>query len=454
MKNRILSFVLALVMVLALVPATVLTSSATGDEKITFTFGNVTVTPGEVAGLDLYVEASSLPAGHTGLVDYEFFFESSEGLSPLPAPAKDGQEEKQGFITADGSLTTNGYMNESTKKMGVTGGTARVATAEAMTAKGGAYLGTIKFTVAEDVEPGTTLTVVGTALVTASYKHETNAETTKISADAEVSFKAGTITVVGEKNEGAADAVVGTGESVTIPSTNAQGQTVTSITNNIMGAFDTIYVPARIESIGMMSMMNAEPKNLVLKSTDYDAVALQGVSLMGNMLVSKQVTATVYYHKRANETDTTYDTIKTMAGIVPKNILDTTGAAPVVVGNSVSVYGAIEVDDRDYNYVTVEVSFYQNGTLIKKIESDEQTCVYTTLKYGTDVLVGTTDPDKIDDATGIVANDGTYLTGLTVTNVPAGEYQVKVVVYGSTNDVNGTPIIVCSDATEYTVTVA
>jgi hypothetical protein len=78
------------------------------------------------------------------------------------------------------------------------------------------------------------------------------------------------------------------------------------------------------------------------------------------------------------------------------------------------------------------------------------TSVYTTLTHNGKAVVSTNSEAV---ANGAADGEGVYLFGLTITGVPAGEYDAVVSIYGTTAASNGSPVVVCNDATTVKVTV-
>ena len=79
MKNRILSFVLAVVMVFAMVPAFAIGASAAGEKmNLQLSLSDFTVTAaGETAYVDLYASVESL-MGNDGICNFQVYFDLPE----------------------------------------------------------------------------------------------------------------------------------------------------------------------------------------------------------------------------------------------------------------------------------------------------------------------------------------------------------------------------------------
>ncbi|MBQ8399381.1 MAG: hypothetical protein IJX08_05355, partial [Clostridia bacterium] len=216
MKNRILSFVLAVVMVLALVPATVLASSAAQND-VTVTMGNGTAVPGGLAYLGVFVSDTSV-GDYDGICNLQVKFTLPEGITVV-----EDKTECSWYVTgAEPSWFTN---VSAAQAAGTADAGEFIATAAALEAKGGAYVATLAFEVADTVVAGTydvsfvveELTYRGTADV----KHDDLASITTVSGKI----------IVGAEGDFAADEYEGSGEDYVVSATNASGKVVTSLLN-------------------------------------------------------------------------------------------------------------------------------------------------------------------------------------------------------------------------------
>lgn len=428
MKNRILSFVLALVMVLALVPVAAIGSSAEEAKDITVSAGHVTVAPGETALLPLYVEMSTT-LGYQGISNFQIAFDLDEGASIGSANV---------FYVTTGAAY--GTANTAEKFVGCSadsGSEGFIATAASVTARGGALVCLVAIDVAETVAEGTVLTVapsVLTDLQLCSYVDGSKSSAETKNEGYAVEFVAGTVTVA-TVEETYAPANADEVDFYAIPEF-VDGAKVTSISKNGVqgGTYGTLYVPASIVDVAKKSCTGEVTDALILKNTD----AFDGYDLIVDMAEK----ATIYYHKLANGGDTMYDTI--IEDGYENDLVNILGGGAVVTGNDVTVYGSIRVDDLAYDDVTVVVEI--GGKTFEKTFS----CVFTTLTHNGRAVVSNND-DAIE--LGAADGEGVYLFGLTITGVPAGEYDAVVSIYGTTAASNGSPVVVCNDATTVKVTV-
>ena len=434
MKNRILSFALALVMVLALVPAAVVSSAAEDHGAINVTMGTVTGAPGDEVLVPVYVQVEDMQ-GAEGLVNFQARFDIPAGLT----------------LTVNSEVSvTNGapakFTNVADSIFGFSADpsfNAFVAPASAVSAKGGVAILYLAVEIGADVADGTVLPITVTGLDSMKLGTYTAPKTlddfgivtSQVVADGyTANYVAGSVTV---STAGITDAPANDEEVdfYAIPE-YVDGAKVTSISKNGVqgGTYGTLYVPASVVYVVKKSCTGEVTDALILKNTD----AFDGYDLIVDMAEE----ATIYYHKLANGTDTMYDTI--IEDDYENELVNILGGGVVVNDNNVTAYGTIRVEDLAYDYVTVEV------VIGDRTFTEDFTTVATTLTLDGKAVVSTS-AGAVE--LGAADGEGVYVFGLTVTGVPAGTYDVAVNVYGSTASSNGTSVLVCADAFTTSVTV-
>lgn len=444
MKKRILSFVLAVVMVLAMVPVAAIGASAEGGMGIEFSLSNYTVTPGGTAYVDLYASVEDM-LGYDGICNFQVYFTLPEGVSIC----QDGHTYYNVGVKPVAGTVNVGDAMICGSAYGDLG--EYIATAEQLTAKGGALLATVAFSVPAAAE-GTVYDIT-VANVSDFNLRKTEGETqndVKTSeADLAAAVKGTGKVTVQTVEDVVAEGYEGAGESYTIP----YGTDSLTKDGKLTGSFDTLIIPATVSSASKNALQGATFAGVALKNTQYTTL-LAGVSA----LVEGGKVDTIYYHKRANGVDTTKDTVISAIAaleeeneeeydVAVKNILS---AGAVVDGQTVTFYGNIVVDDVQYEDVCVEAKFtYTNGgdTVTKTFTSKATKYVYTTLTNDGAPVVSTN--EEFANAAGAFV-DGSYLFGAVVNGVPAGA-TFEVTAYGRTKDANGNLIYVCSDAYAGTV---
>lgn len=431
MKNRILSFVLALVMVLALVPVAAIGSSAEAEKTLDISLGHVTVAPGETVLLPMYAELST-DGGFQGISYWQLKFDYESSATLQSATTKF-------FVTAGSSYGTT---NNTTKEAGITadsGALAHCAPMAEATAKGGALLALLSFTVDASVEEGTVLEVAPVDIVNFCLgSYDEAGAVTRGEVEAEgyaVNFIPGTITVA-TVGETAAPANEDEVDFYSIPE-YVEGDKVTSIIKDQAqaGTYGTLYVPASIVEVAKKSCSGEVTDALIFKNTD----AFDGYDIIADMATEE---ATIYFHRLANGTDSMYDTI--VDDGYENTLVNILGGGATVKEGALTVYGTIRVEDLAYEKVVVE------AVIGDRVFESEFTCVYTTLTNGGKAVVSTN--AGVVEA-GAADGEGVYVFGLTITGVPAGEYDVVVNVYGLTASSSGSPVYVVNDATTVKVTV-
>ena len=406
MKNRILSFVLAVVMVLAMVPVAAIGASAEGGMGIEFSLSNYTVTPGGTAYVDLYASVEDM-LGYDGICNFQVYFTLPEGVSIC----QDGHTYYNVGVKPVAGTVNVGDAMICGSAYGDLG--EYIATAEQLTAKGGALLATVAFSVPE-AEEGTVYDIT-VANVSDFNLRKTEGETQNDVKTAEADLAA---------------AVKGTGKVTVGTATVGEATTTDGV----------VYFPASISAFAAADVAKYNGNSYVVKNTAPSDV---------RMFLIKQYTTpgfTVYCHKRANGVDTAATQLAT-TGATVKNILS---AGAIVDGETVTFYGNIVIEDAQYEDVCVEAKFtYVDGeeTVTRTFTSKATKYVYTTLTNDGAPVVSTN--EEFANAAGAFV-DGSYLFGAVVNGVPAGA-TFEVTAYGRTKDANGNLIYVCSDAYAGTV---
>lgn len=404
MKNRILSFVLAVVMVLAMVPVAAIGASAESGMGIEFSLSNYTVTPGGTAYVDLYASVDDM-LGYDGICNFQVYFTLPEGVSIC----QDGHTYYNVGVKPVAGTVNVGDAMICGSAYGDLG--EYIATAEQLTAKGGALLATVAFSVPAAAE-GTVYDITVASVSDFNLrKTEGETQTDAKTADADL-----------------AAAVKGTGK-VTIGTATVGEATTTD---------GVVYFPASISAFAAADAGKYNGNSYVVKNTAPSDVS---------MFLIKQYTTpgfTVYCHKRANGVDTAATQIAA-TGATVKNILS---AGAIVDGETVTFYGNLVIEDAQYEDVCVEAKFtYVDGeeTVTRTFTSKATTKVYTTLTNGGKDAVVVSTSESVATAAGAEHADGAYLFGAVVNGVKAAEYTLEVVAYGRTWDANGNLIYVCSD---------
>lgn len=435
MKNRILSSVLAVLMVLSMVSVFSFGSSAEEAKGVTVTLGTTYATAGSTALVDVYLFADSLPEGYTHLRDWQFVFKGADLVG-----------DKGAHFIYGSNGNANCFVNTSRKAVGNSSDTGyNCGTVDQITAMGGMKIASIAFTVPGDA--------VGEIAVSIEKIEVLRLEKKDESGYSYFSLVEGAQTVDGKiiivnSTTAPAEANDDTVDEYVIPSVTESGDRVTSLTNEsvISGTYESLTIPSSITSATKKSLQSATvSSSLILKNAGYDTLPAGIEELLDNGGF------TAYYHKKANGTDSTRAALEqyieeNSCDVTLKNILSSTSDKKIS-GHTVSFVGGIVVNDLDYEDVTLEVVFEQDGRVVKTFTSTVTT-VYTTITG-----VASVDQTTASAQDGFTAV-GKLITGMTVKNVPTGTYAVKVTVYGTTADFNGNPIVVCGDTVTINVVIA
>ena len=294
MKTRILSLVLAVIMVVSL--AAVFSVASSADEMgITVTVGTTYAAAGSDASVDFYISAKALPETHHHLRNWQF--ELNTELEVVEK-SEYGAEELPIYVSAGAA---NWFANKSTKNVGNSSDTgADVGTATQLQYRGGWKVASLKFEVPEGAAPGTEYAIDVASVVNLVFEGSDHSKESQVDekANANLAFVPGKVIVVSSV-DGIVPAVAGEGEDYAIESlVDDVYYTKATKANKLTGEFGTLVIPASVTSIAGAAINSATIDKIVLKGTYYDKAFV-------GPLVEKADTA-VYYHKRANQADTTY----------------------------------------------------------------------------------------------------------------------------------------------------
>ncbi len=429
MKKRVLSSVLAVLMVISLVMVFSVGSFAEEAQGVTVALGTTYAEPGSVALVDVYLSATSLPSAHH---DYLRAFQFSFTGAKVAASGHN-------FYASDNNAKS--FVNVGNNEAGCTSDVgANLGSATQITSQGGMRIASIAFEVPADAAGEIVITVDAKIL---GFEEKGDSEATRVKAET-VAGKIVILDAVG----GVSDAKVGSGESYIVPVTNAAGSRVSSIGSmGMTGSFNVLTIPSNITSLARRSIRSATMNALVLKNAFYAEVDEIIEVADAN---SDNPKFTIYYHKCANGTDTTASAIEAQRDSISgdltlKNLMDVVPVANVK-GSSVSFAAGLAIDDFDYSNVYMTTEFVESGRVFTSAKTKN---VYRSIE-------GVASVDATTAAvygTAAVTNVSCMI-GMTVNNVPSGTYAVKVTIYGTTADANGNDIIVCSDTVTMSVTVA
>ncbi|MBQ9467532.1 MAG: hypothetical protein IJU52_00820 [Clostridia bacterium] len=416
MKTRILSLVLAVIMVVSMAAVFSVSSSAEDEFGVTVTLGNAYVTPDDtVAYLDVYVSADALPEGYDHLRNWEFVFEGANVT-----------EGSKFYVSGDNAF---GFTNTESNTIGNSANSGyNVGTLAQVTSRGGWKIASIAFAVSGaagdeiDVSIATVNALSAEKVIVGGGEEGKDAyEQYKLAEKATVA--AGKIYVV---EAAAAEAVVGAGEDLYVPAF-VDGKKVTIDADTYTGEFGDVYIAAPITD-AFVEVFEADAENYVIKNPDFEDITDLAD---GNG---------VYYHKKANGATPIVDAYDGLSAKQKKkvtffeNILAVKDGA-AVAGDEVTFVAGLNVKDLWYDDLTIVVEIAETG----KVYEASVKKVYTTLNGIASVDADTATADGID------AVDMAYINGLTLFGVPAGTFTANVTLFGTTDDVSGTPIVVCSD---------
>ena len=450
MKNRILSFVLAVVMVFAMIPAVAIGSNAADGLGIKISLSNYTVAPGGTAYVDLYASVDNL-AGNDGLCNFQVYFDLPEGVTIA---------ETGYTIYSEGTKGVKSTVNVTDKMIAATADAGEyLVMLDQLTAKGGALLATVAFNVTGSASEYEIKVTKVSDFAMRSEEGDIKPSDADLAAIDPASGKITVATVA----TGVADANDETLDRYDSPEYNSKNEKVVSVVGLDMdtwedytqsGTYGTLFVPSTVKNIasdGFDGTKATVTEALILKNTEAYTDGAAGILTIFRAGVRAKTPPTIYYHKRTNRADTMYDSL---AGGLPaaylKNIMS---AGAVIAGEgdtkNVTFYGNIVVEDVKYQDVFVEaVLTNAEGedrifTTEDKENPGKNRYVYTTLTSGETVLVTTDEAVSVAGGTYV---DGAYLFGGVINNVPAEVLStLRVTAYGRTWDANGNLIYVCSD---------
>ncbi len=432
MKKRVLSFALAVVMVISVLALLGIGSFATESTGLKITVGNAYANAGTTAYVDVFLSADSFAGNYDCLRSWQIRFTSSN-------PDVKIVDDKSGFYVNEGGVY--GFVNVSAMGAGNSSDSGKnTGTNEQILAKGGMKIATVAFSIPEDATGTIELGVTNewydnnSGLPVSTLLFEQTASGTTANLFEEATYESGTITILEDEIGGVAPEKVGAGEDYTV----GEGMLVGSMTKGgkLIGTFSTVTIPATVTSIVKTALSGATIDAIVLKNT-----YLSGSGSIGAVVENANK---VYYYRLANGLDTTYAGVTEYVENESENEPEVlnglqASATAKVNGNAVTVLGYIAPNDLAFSDVTVEVEFV--GAKTKS---------YTTKSVYTTLTGFATTSETVNAATGEDLINGTYLTGLTVKGVPSGTYTLKVTLYATAMGIHGANEVVCSD----TVTIA
>ena len=441
--KKLLSMILAIVMVASLAAVFAVNANATdGVSGLTVTLGTAYAEAGTTAWVDVYVKATALPAEYTMLRDWQFIF---EGATVHEAGAG---EEKSYSVLCYPEGSDYGFVNYGKNQIGnTTDSAAHCAEAAQVLCKGGVRIASVLF----DVPAGSTGEIAVT-VGTVDVMHFQNDTLTQFDVQPDVTVVAGKIVVV-ETANGVSAEYEGAGEDYVVPTTSTNGR-ITSMLNAdgdpvFTGEFGTLVVPAAIVDVGDGIEEIESIGAIVLKSTTLeraDATAVAGKGSSSNKLP-------VFILDRPNGLATTPDAFDSISSSNKKKVDVQYLLQPVgfsVEGNVATFIGGIAAEDTDFYDVAVEIKFAAQG---RTFCTDTTKICYTVAANGT--VFATTNADTLAAAAGAIdATAFAYISGASIKGMPAGDYTAEVTFYATTDDANGTPIVVCGNTVAYDFTIA
>jgi len=442
--KKLLSMILAIVMVASLVTVFAVSSSAeyTQPTDLTVTLGTAYATAGSTAWVDIYVSAKALDAQGSMLRDWQFVF---SGANVHEAGAG---ESKPYTVLCYPEGSDYGFVNYGKNQIGnTTDSNAYAAESAQVLSKGGVRIASVQFDVPEGSSGEIEVTVSNVDVM-----HFQDTALTQFDVQPDVQIVPGKIVVV-ETADGVSEDYEGAGEDYVVPVSNESGR-ITSMLNAdgdpvYTGEFGTLVIPAEIVDFGDGIEDIDSIEALVLHSTALeraDATAAAGKGSSSNKLP-------VYILDRPNGLGTTADAFDSLSSSNKKKVDVQYLLQPVgftVDGNVATFIAGIAVNDTEFDDVAVGIKFVEAG---RTFCTDTTSVCYTVAKDGT--VFGTTNADTLAAAEGAVdATAFAYITGASVKGIPAGSYTVEVTFYATTDDVNGNPIVVCGNTVEYTVEIA
>ena len=441
--KKLLSMILAIVMVASLVTVFAVSSSAddyTQPTGLTVTMGTTYATAGSEALVDIYVKADTLDAQGPMLRDWQFVFDGAEvsgNYTVACEPFEEGSTAKD-----------YGFVNFGKNQIGNTCASDAFCTSSAkVLCKGGAYLATVGFTVPAEATGEIEVTISNVDVM-----HFQDDALTQFDVKPDVTVVPGKIIVV-DSVEGTTEEVEGEGEDFVVPSMSEDGKTrITDMLNAdgdpaLTGEFGVLTIPASILNVsdGLDGVDSIEA--VILKSTaleDGDAKAVAGFG-------SKSSKLPVYILDRPNGCATTPEAFDTLSNTNKQKVdvqylLQPAGFC--VIGNTATFFGGIAADDTDFQDVAVSITFAAQG---RTFCTDTTKICYTVVSGG--VKLATTDEASVGDAE-VDATAFAYISGASVKGMPAGDYTAEVTFYATTEDANGNPIVVCGNTETYEFTIA
>ena len=438
MKTRILSLVLALIMVVSLTAVFAVSSSAEAEPELTVTVGTAYAAPGTTALVEVFVSAKGFSEDYY-LRNWQFTF---EGL------ALSGKDDVEAYVSGGGAFFTenpdgNFILNSSDSGQ-------NCGTFEELAKFGGFKIATIGFTVPADAEVGTEIALNITKVTGLAMESATN-ETIDGGKDAcTVNIAAGKVVVV--SGTGVAGTYVAEGEDYVIPSVNDNGERVTALggeydgnddfVSYVSGEYGILTIPASIVSFETEDGDNALEgidgvEGIVLKNAEADSSLIKSiVDTFGS-----SAKPPFYYHKSVQGEGISFTNAQKKK-VTPINLLQVYAEA-IPTETGVAFVAGIATKDGDYE-----------GELVLSIKIGEKTWEYKTKKVCYTLRGLATSKEEVAASTDLAYTEGiTYLLGAKLNGIPAGDYTAEVTLYALTADALGSAIGVCSETAtiEFTV---
>lgn len=408
-------------------------------EGLTVSLGTAYAAPGGDAKVEVFISAESLPYTHEVLRDWQFRFAGAQ-------INKRDYDIRTYAIDPSGTGKDYSFINLDTNTAGSTTGVECYTTsAELVTCRGGAYLGTLSFTV-----PANATGEIEISVAHVDVLRFQDGALNKFDVKSQVTLNPGKIIVL-DSVDGCSEVHEGEGEDYILPTFSTDGKTriTTSLTEDeeaaFFGEYGVLTIPAAIttavDSV-FDELSRGDVEKIVLKNTMLTASDISGAVSMG----TANSPVNVYIHTRPNDMNDTKKSFDSLSSSNKKkvsvhNILEVRPEV-IVDGNVVTFVAGIAVPDADYEDLTFELDF--GG----RVFAQATTKIYTT-------ITGVASTNETTAATQSItyADNMTYLTAASVKGVPSGTYDVSLTLYGRTQDALGTLITVCSETVEVTVTV-
>lgn len=468
MKKRILSFVLAVLMVASMV--LVFSVSAFAEEKnFTIVIGNGYASPGEVAVVEILVKADEVPEGEDHLREWQFAF------------SKTLQITKTGYvmITNDEKGIPQGEINLSKNEaMASVGLGYHYGTADEFETVDGRAIAKVGFVVPDDAKAGDVYVVDIDEIVAFGMEEAGATSSSKpVSEKDNVKVVAGKVVVTGGKTikaDGITDetveeygAIVGEYQSIVSAGDDDfvidtyQGGRIASLycyfegqeddfEFNLIDGFNkrSLYVPAYLTDIidAIKNAVSFNCETLVIKNPRLGASKKDWKAAINK---PENGIGKVYGHVLADGTSSVKSNVGTQATF--ENLLKVNADVKKVDVDKVAFVAGITFNDLAYESLKFIVTVTPEGGTAKTFTSDVKS-VYSTIKG---IATTAANAEVTSPAQGVDILDGfAYLTGIQINGITAGNYTATLQVVATIEDADGAPCTVISDpieAIEFTV---